>query len=540
MAERAAVYVRVSSDIQRDNYSPPTQLKACREYAEKYGYALVGDRFVDPVTAYDAPSGNGAIPAYVDDYTSRELSRPALDAAFEYAKTSGFDVLIVQAIDRLARDPYIRQTLEREFAAQGITVRYVLGDYDDTPEGEVRKDMEATFSKWEQTKRVERSKRGKKGKAERGLWPHGSVLYGYTNDDSAPGGLAVIEEQAEVVRRIYELCIDGFSISKIAKQLIAEGKKPVKGGDHWGTTTIVRILHTKTYTGTTYWGKHKCNDRNRIPLKPEEWVPIKITPLIDEATFAMAQLKLADNRARFRRPVNRRYLLGGLVVCAECGLAYITHTMGIGHARRKTEGTAYRHRKSHGHCRNGYVNGGFLEKAVWEAVKGLLLDPTSLHKGYEHSLEQEQAAQGRKRTQVEVLERAEFKVKQQLENLLRAYTDPELSVTKAQYLTEKQRLETELHSVTSRRQIIEAQLALIPGPADLAALETYAADIREFLEGGIEPTFDEKRKIFEMLHVKVIIDAEGSKRIEGWFGDPVLIDGLLSQQSQWWAYPMRP
>ena len=86
----------------------------------------------------------------------------------------------------------------------------MLGDYDDTPEGEVRKDMEATFSKWEQAKRVERIKRGKMGKAEKGLFVAGAPPYGYIVDKNAPGGLRVCEEQAEVVRRIFSFAVADY------------------------------------------------------------------------------------------------------------------------------------------------------------------------------------------------------------------------------------------------------------------------------------------------------------------------------------------
>ncbi len=74
MSKRAAIYARVSTDMQRDNFSIPSQVADCIRYAHKQGYPIVGDLYVDPETGLDSHSGNGAIPAYVDDYTSRELS----------------------------------------------------------------------------------------------------------------------------------------------------------------------------------------------------------------------------------------------------------------------------------------------------------------------------------------------------------------------------------------------------------------------------------------------------------------------------------
>ena len=57
-----------------------------------------------------------------------------------------------------------------EFKKLGVNVEYVLGNYEDSPQGEVRKDLDATFAKWENTKRIEDCNRGKKGKAEAGKY----------------------------------------------------------------------------------------------------------------------------------------------------------------------------------------------------------------------------------------------------------------------------------------------------------------------------------------------------------------------------------
>src|SRR5439155_8500795 len=168
----------VSTDDQRGNYSIPTQIAGGLDYINKKGYKLVGDRFVSAQSGQDCEEDKQAVSAFVDDFTSRELSRPSLNALLTYLEGEGFDVVVVHAIDRLARDPYIRQTLEREVEKRGAKVEYVLGSYDDSPEGEVRKDLDATFAKWENAKRLERVTRGKTAKAERGLFVAARPPYG--------------------------------------------------------------------------------------------------------------------------------------------------------------------------------------------------------------------------------------------------------------------------------------------------------------------------------------------------------------------------
>ena len=119
MNKRAIIYARVSTDEQRSNYSIPSQVQECKKYVETKGYALVGNQYVDPETGQDAISGT---PAYVDDYSSRELNRPALDAAYEYLSQYGYDIVVVYSIDRLDRDPYKLRTHEYGFIKGGANV----------------------------------------------------------------------------------------------------------------------------------------------------------------------------------------------------------------------------------------------------------------------------------------------------------------------------------------------------------------------------------------------------------------------------------
>jgi site-specific DNA recombinase len=196
MSKRAIIYARVSSDEQRSNYSIPTQVKECMQYIESEGYSLLGDQWVNPVDGLDTTQGNGAVPAYVDDFTSLEISRSSLDAAIRFLDTTGFDVLVVYSLDRLARDPYIRRTLELELESRDARVDYVQGQYDDSPEGEVRKDLESIFAKWENSKRVERTSRGKRESARSGNFIAARAPYGYAKDENQSSGLAIDETQA--------------------------------------------------------------------------------------------------------------------------------------------------------------------------------------------------------------------------------------------------------------------------------------------------------------------------------------------------------
>ena len=174
-----------------------------------------------------------------DDFTSTELHRPGFDACLKFLDKYRFDVLVVHAIDRLARDPFNRQVLEREVNARGARVEYVLGNYDESPEGEVRKDLDATFAKWENAKRVERANRGKKRKAEMGKFVGGKTSYGYLLNKEAPGGLEIYEPEAGVVQLIFKWYVeDSLSIYQIVQELQERGIKTRFGNETWKASMV--------------------------------------------------------------------------------------------------------------------------------------------------------------------------------------------------------------------------------------------------------------------------------------------------------------
>jgi site-specific DNA recombinase len=529
--ERAVIYARVSDDAQRENYSVPTQIAESQVYAEGRGYALVGDRYVDRETGLDTALRDNAVLAFVDDYTSTVIVRPMFEKALRYLEREGFDVLIVHALDRLARDPYIRRTLEIQVESQGARVEYVLGNYDDTPEGEVRKDLDATFAKWENAKRVERCLRGKRGKAQRGLFVGGRTPYAYDIDPDAKGGLAVNRIQAKIVQRIFNLFVhERLSTRRIAVLLTEEGVPSPTGGSKWGKSTVARILKNTTYIGQCFYNKNKRKGTRFETRDQDDWIAIETTPIIDRAVFEGAQRILDEHRRVLRRSPRRFYLLSGMVLCEECGRPYIANAQRAGRNGRATDGQSYRHRLKHGHCRNHQISARILEQVVWDEIVKVLLEPENLRRGYEQSLEIEQAKHARHLAHMETLRQAAAKLDERQQNLNTAYTDPDINLTKDEYLAQRVQIEDSRKQLKSEVEALEKELASIPTQVEFETLEAFSAEIRESLSHELNLTPEEKRRVLEMLHVKVFLRADGAIRIQGWFA--VSSEGLLTTSSK--------
>lgn len=536
MSKRAAIYARVSTDMQRDNFSIPSQIAECVKFASSKRYTLVGNQFVDPETGRDvAADFSGAIPAFADDYTSRELSRPSLDACLYFLERHGFDVLIVHALDRLARDPYIRQTLEREFNNRGARVEYVLGAYEETPEGEIRKDLDATFAKWENAKRVERSLRGKRAKAAGGKWVAGIVPFGYGPDPNGKGGLVVVPEQADIVRKIFFLYTEeNRSIREIARIMGEDGHISYRGNAEWAKTSINRILVNTAYIGYFFFNRTKRMGKGRTLNDPDDWIRIECDPILDLATFKKAQKRMQHNKDYVRKHPSRTYLLSGMLFCSECKRPYLAQTKKANKYRRKNEAQAYRHRTTAGHCMNKFISARVLEPIVWEKVLGVLLNPASLIEGYKQSLELQRESQSRALAQIETLERALYKVKMKRQNLNAAYLDPDIEMSKSEYMDQKAQLEYETQTIEKDLEGLRAEIKDIPEPASVESMERFAGEILEELGTEEEITLEKKRKLFEVMHVKVILHPDGNVNLDGWFNVPEY-DGLLPPPSKDYA-----
>jgi site-specific DNA recombinase len=170
--KRAALYSRVSDPKQKDGTSLQTQEAACRKYAAEYGYTL-DDAHV-----------------FVEVHTRTELwERPALTRLREAIRHREVDVVIVYAIDRLARDPVHLWVILTEAEHARVEIEFVTEPLDDSQEGQLIRYVRGYAAKVEHEKIKERSIRGKRARIQAGkLLPGNRPRYGFhwCSSPSAP------------------------------------------------------------------------------------------------------------------------------------------------------------------------------------------------------------------------------------------------------------------------------------------------------------------------------------------------------------------
>jgi site-specific DNA recombinase len=527
MDKRAAIYCRVSTDAQRDNYSIPSQLAECLNYAQKMGYTVVGDHYVDPKTGKDTLPGNDAVPAFVDDYSSLELYRPGLDAAYDYLTKKGFDILVVYSIDRLDRDPYKLRIHEYGIVKHGGMVEYVKGEYSDTPEGQFLKNVIASAAQLENEWRTERFNRGKRRKAFMGKIIGNWVPYGYEIDKDAPSGIKVTDEQARVVKRIFHYYVnEKLSARAIVNRLNKDKDCKPARSKAWAKSSILRILKNPAYIGIAYYNKSRRQggiDVNKkiVPRDKQEWIKISIPPIINESLFKAAHDRLAYASKLIRHSGNQQFLLSGSIICDECGKAYVGESRKARpENREKNDRKQYRHRIKAGHCSNHLISARLLERQVWDRIVKFLVDPETLLEGYRQAIAKGKLDNQREYDLLDELTRANEKYDRRLKNLITAYTDPDIGMDKEDFIEQKQMIEKETNNIQVRIKEIKSSLSELPTMENLKSLEEFTNQTRiRLLDADWQPSFGNKRWILNKLNIKVIIGRDRSVKLTGILGN---------------------
>ena len=148
---RVAIYARVSSDQQAERHTIDSQLGELKARASRDGHPVRDDMlFVD----------NG--------HSGASLVRPALERLRDLVALAGVDILYVHAPDRLARSYAHQVLLLEEFARAGTEVVFLNRPIGDTPEDNLLLQLQGMFAEYERAKMLERSRRGKRHRAQAG------------------------------------------------------------------------------------------------------------------------------------------------------------------------------------------------------------------------------------------------------------------------------------------------------------------------------------------------------------------------------------
>ena len=238
MTKRAGIYVRVSTDDQRDNgYSIDSQLRMLKEYCENNDY--------DIVDVYNDAGHSG-----------KDLMRPEMQKLLKDIKSKKIDILLAIKVDRLTRNNYDGFWLLNYCEEHDVKIVLTLEPYDvSTANGEMIFGMNLVFGQRERKEIGARTKRAMEEMALEKVHPS-KAPYGYTRNKET-GHLEINPIEALVVKEIFELCKFGHSTRGIAN-IMKEKNSYLKQGK-WKGDRVYKILTNQIYIGTFEFGKYKIN-----------------------------------------------------------------------------------------------------------------------------------------------------------------------------------------------------------------------------------------------------------------------------------------
>lgn len=273
--KKAAIYIRVSTDAQAEE-----------------GYSI--DAQKERLEAYCISKGIKNYDFYIDrGFSGSNLQRPQISRLIEDAKKGVLSAVVVYKLDRLSRSQkdtlYLIEDIFNPHNVDFISINESMDT--STPMGRLMLGILSAFAQLERENIRERTRMGMKERVKTGLWMGGGrIPFGYDYDRKK--GILVPNEDAETVKKIYKLYLDGYSAEKIAAML---GLKYDR--------LVTQILKRKSnagyivYNGVEYKGKHE--------------------PIISLSEYEKAMDIMEERSVKKTNSTNN--LLTGLVYCGKCG-----------------------------------------------------------------------------------------------------------------------------------------------------------------------------------------------------------------------------
>lgn len=322
---KVAIYLRLSKEddkIKDESNSIRMQRLLLQDYVSKHFSDYELEEFVD------------------DGFSGTNFNRPAITRLLEKARCEEVDCIVVKDFSRFARD-YIElgSYLEQIFPFLGIRFISVNDRYDsNTYQGSIA-DLDMNFKNLlydlyskDLSQKVRSSLKARK---EKGQYVSGNCPFGYKKAPDDRHMLVVKEDEALIVKRIFELALEGYTCNAIAMEFNEEDvKTPVEfkieagetsripKGDRflWNPSTINSILRNPIYIGDIVYGKYeKDHVGGRNILKPRnEWKVYHNhhEAIVEQEIFNCVQMRFGKNT---RLPqIKEHSPLIGIAVCSHC------------------------------------------------------------------------------------------------------------------------------------------------------------------------------------------------------------------------------
>ena len=345
-----AIYVRVSTEEQaKEGYSIRAQIDKLKSYI------MIKDWTFYKVYADEGISGKNI------------TDRPAMNELISDIQAGRVNNVLVYKIDRLTRSTRDLIDLTEIFKGCNCTFNSLMESIDtQTASGRMFLKIIGIFAEFERENIIERITLACEKKVKEG-YTLGNFTTSYGYDRAIGEKIQTVNPvEAEIVREIYAMYIDGnMSYNAIAQNLNHRSIKP-KLGENWGHASVRAVLRNPNYIGKV---RYAMEDKDRY-FEAEG----KHEAIISEELFYEAQSRMGkiQHKSYTKRPKADNYF-SGTIYCGECGAKLMTH----GDYRTTEDGTritngGYRcPNKAKGLCDSSRFSHRKTEAAFQEYMAGI-------------------------------------------------------------------------------------------------------------------------------------------------------------------------
>lgn len=411
-------------------------------------------------------------------------SREALVSLLEDVKQNLYDAIFVISIDRISRDNFLAQYVAKVIADADIPVLTPEKVYDLNGDDRLLFDIQNVVSSQELRLISKRQRRGKREGVLRGEFVQGVSPLGYRrcedNTSKNYKHLEIIEEEAKLIRMIFNYALNGYGIPSIVNKMAGyrtRSYKTSKGkwheGKPFGISQVNTILKNRIYCGElTYQIKDKRGQIIETIITPDAHEPIIPMAQFNNVQSAIKGRLSGDLEKRNRSRGECFSILKDLLYCGICG-----KKMGIKRDSKRKD-KVYVNKCS---CDN---KGIMEDKLLVEFWKELSIVEKQLRQSFQKVLETPTTkSKDSIIKSIDELNKREQKANTKLKNIRDAYTEG--IFTKEEYLSDKTEVEKQLSSINSSISELSRELKQFDTETISSEYETklkWLADIRKYTD----------------------------------------------------------
>ncbi|WP_440449020.1 recombinase family protein [Ruminococcus intestinalis] len=382
------LYYRLSRDEDAELNSLNNQRNILVEYANANNHEIVGESFDDNVSGM-------------------HFNREGISKIYEQVENKAIDAIIVKDLSRLGRHRtqtamFIDYLREHDVRVLSVTENIDTSNEDD----DLMIGFKGIFNDMYARDISKKIRAGYKQKQKNGIVI--TVPLGYFKDKNT-NEIVIVEEEVEIVRKIFDLYLSGYGLKAIAKKLNDEGikspqyyqnkmynkklpsnKPEITGRYLWVNTTVKRILQNEFYIGTVTCHKtytSKINHIRKVLPEEEQFKHENFAPAIiskdkwEQVQFLLSSKRNNNVRASSSNPCHR---YTGLIECGDCGCTFVCKKRKW---KDKPERIEYNcngyHRYGKEHCTAHRIDEEYLDKLIYDELMSIKDEALANYKSIE-------------------------------------------------------------------------------------------------------------------------------------------------------------